>query len=108
MTLYHAATEARRGVLLDNGMPFGDLSVEIRGEQDNYKVCPLSSIGALAVVQSLNELTLRELDARGLRHEVLRNMHLGETGVNYDAWLRDQRTRYARALSHPSPVPPIL
>jgi len=103
-TLYHVARRARRGIHLDNGMPSGDLTVTVEGEHDTYEVCPLSSIGALAVVQSLNELTLRELDRRGVRHCVLRNMHTGETGVNYDEWLADQRRRFARALHRDSPA----
>ena len=101
-TLYHVARRARCGIHLDNGMPFGDLSVTVEGEHDTYEVCPLSSIGALAIVQSLNELTIRELDRRGVRHCVLRNMHTGETHVNYDEWLGDQRRRYARALHDPT------
>jgi uncharacterized phosphosugar-binding protein len=105
-TLYHAVAEAKKGWLLDNGMPCGDLSVTVEGQHDTYHVCPLSSIGALTVVQSLNELTIRELDRRGIRHPVLRNMHLGQTQVNYDEWLLDQRRRYARTLVHPNPVAP--
>jgi uncharacterized phosphosugar-binding protein len=104
-TLFHAIAAASKGWLLDNGMPSGDLSVTVEGQLDSYQVCPLSSIGALALAQSLNELTIRELDHRGVRHPVLRNMHLGQTQVNYDEWLLDQRRRYARALAHPSPVP---
>ena len=90
--------EAERGIFLDNGMPYGDLSVRIQGATGEYDVCPLSSIGALSVVQSLNELTLRELDRRGVAHPVLRNMHVGRTEDNYDSWLRDQRRRYAKAM----------
>lgn len=97
---------ARRGMLLDNAMPVGDLSVTVVGETGTYEVCPLSSIGALTVVQSLNELTVRELDRRGHRHHVLRNMHLNDTVDTYEAWVRDQRERYARALHHPRRVPP--
>lgn len=99
--LTHIVDAAKRGVLLNNGMPFGDLSVTVEGAHDSYAVCPLSSIGALAIVQSLNELTIRELDRRGMNHQVLRNMHTGQTQVNYDEWLRDQRRRYARALHNP-------
>lgn len=100
--LSHVTDAARRAVFLDNGMPYGDLSVEVQGQTGHYAVCPLSSIGALAVVQSLNELTIRELDRRGRPHHVLRNMHLGRTEDNYDAWLRDQRRRYARATHDPA------
>ena len=89
--------------LLDNAMPLGDTSVRVDGTTDTYPICPLSSIGALAVIQSLNELTLRELDRRGVRHHVLRNMHLGDTRDSYAAWMRDQRRRYARALHRPDP-----
>jgi uncharacterized phosphosugar-binding protein len=100
--LTHIIESARAGILLNNGMPYGDLSVHVTGQTGEYDVCPLSSIGALSVIQSLNELTLRELDRRGIAHQVLRNMHTGSTGVNYDAWLRDQRRRYARALHQSS------
>jgi hypothetical protein len=67
----------------------------------------LSNIGALTLVHSLNELTIRELDSRGIRHLVLQNMHLGKTEVNYDEWLTDQRHRYARALSNPDRLLPV-
>ena len=105
-TLYHVAREARLGYHLDNGMPMGDLSQTIEGLTGTYRVCPLSSIGALSVVQCLNELTIRELDRRGYKHTVLQNMHLGQTQVNYDEWLRDQRERYARAIHNPDCVQP--
>jgi hypothetical protein len=88
-------------------MPIGDTSVLVEGETGTYPVCPLSSIGAVSVVQCLNELTIRELDRRGLSHHVLRNMHLKDTRDTYDAWIRDQRTRYARALHNPLAVQPI-
>lgn len=104
--LHHVLAEARHGLLLDNGMPVGDTSVLVEGITGQYPVCPLSSIGALAIVQSLNELTIRELDRRGIRHHVLRNMHLQDTRDTYDAWVRDQRARYARALHHPGALPP--
>jgi hypothetical protein len=39
---------------------------------------------------------------------VLQNMHLGETQVNYDEWLADQRRRYAKALSNPARLTPDL
>ena len=97
-TLYHVAREAKRGFFLDNGMPMGDVTTTVAGPTGTYNVCPLSSIGALAIVQSLNELTIRALDKRGVRHHVLANMHLGQTQNNYDAWLVDQRRRYSRAL----------
>lgn len=104
--LSHVTDAARRAIFLDNAMPLGDLSVRIEGQTGTYEVCPLSSIGALTVVQSLNELTVRELDRRGYAHHVLRNMHLHDTVDTYDAWVRDQRERYARALSHPERVEP--
>jgi uncharacterized phosphosugar-binding protein len=107
-TLYHVIQQARHGYLLDNCMPMGDVSISVEGGQDSYRVCPLSSIGALTLVQSLNELTIRELAARGYRHQVLQNMHLGQTQVNYDSWLADQRRRYARALYNPDSLKPIL
>lgn len=105
-TLYHAAADHPKGVFLDNGMPMGDLSVTVAGQTGEYAICPLSSIGSLTLVQSLNELTLRELDRRGYRHIVLQNMHLGGYGVNYDEWLGDQRKRYSRAMHSDTAVPP--
>lgn len=105
-TLYHVIQEAKIGFLLDNCMPVGDVSVEVAGENGNYSICPLSSLGALTLIHSLNELTLRALDERGCRHPVLQNMHLGATQANYDEWLHDQRTRYARALSNPDRLTP--
>jgi uncharacterized phosphosugar-binding protein len=105
-TLYHVVQAAERGFFLDNSMPMGDLTVQVEGQTGAYQVCPLSSIGALAVVQSLNELTIRELDHRGVAHPVLRNMHLSDTIDSYDLWVRDQRRRYARALSRDDAVPP--
>jgi uncharacterized phosphosugar-binding protein len=106
-TLWHCAREARCGYLLDNGMPMGDLSVTYEGKHDTYKICPLSSVGALTLVHCLNELTIQILDARGIKHQVLRNMHLGGYGVNYDEWLADQRRRYAKALHRPDALPAI-
>jgi uncharacterized phosphosugar-binding protein len=105
-TLYHVATQAERGFLLDNCMPMGDVSITVEGHE-TYRVCPLSNIGALTLVHSLNELTIQELDARGIKHYVLQNMHLGQTQVNYDEWLADQRRRYARALTNPNRLDPI-
>lgn len=99
--LYHVVKQAKRGFLLDNCMPMGDLTVTVEGEQGTYQVCPLSSIGALTIVQSLNELTIRELDRRGVRHHVLQNMHLRDTEDTYEAWIRDQRRRYGKALHNP-------
>ncbi len=99
-TLYHVAAEAKHGFFLDNGMPMGDVTTTVAGQTGTYEVCPLSSIGALSIVQSLNELTIRALDRRGVRHHVLANMHLGQTHDNYNAWLGDQRRRYAHALHH--------
>lgn len=97
-TLYHVTQAAKLGLLLDNCMPLGDLSVTVTGQTATYHICPLSSIGALTIVQSLNELTLRELDRRGIKHHVLRNMHLNDTVDSYELWIRDQRQRYAKAL----------
>lgn len=105
-TLYHVITQAKRGFLLDNCMPMGDVSITVEGSE-TYRICPLSNIGALTLVHSLNELTIQELDARGVKHHVLQNMHLGQTQVNYDEWLRDQRRRYSRALSNPDRLEPI-
>ncbi|MCC7474375.1 MAG: SIS domain-containing protein, partial [Pirellulales bacterium] len=105
-TLYHIAQEHHRGYFLDNGMPFGDLSIAFEGQTGKYAICPLSSIGALALVQSLNELTLRALDRRGHKPVVLQNMHLEGYGVNYDEWLADQRRRYSRATYNEHRVKP--
>lgn len=103
-TFWHIHAEAAGAPvhLIDNGMPLGDTSVTVVGSTDTYPICPLSSVAALSVIQSLNELTLRELDRRGVRHHVLRNMHLGDTRDTYAAWLHDQRRRYARALHRAS------
>lgn len=106
-TFWHIAEEGGDCVqLLDNAMPLGDTTVVVNGKTGAYPVCPLSSVGAVAVIQCLNELTIRELDHRGVRHHVLRNMHLNDTRESYDGWLRDQRWRYARALHHPAPLAP--
>ncbi len=102
--LYHVIQESKNGFLLDNCMPYGDLSVSIEGQTGDYRVCPLSSIGALTLVQSLNELTIREMDRRGVRHHVLRNMHLDDTENSYELWVRDQRRRYARTLDNTQPA----
>jgi uncharacterized phosphosugar-binding protein len=105
-TLWHVAKEHARGYFLNNCMPMGDLSTNVEGQTGKYVVCPLSSIGSLTLVQSLNELTLKELDRRGYKHFVLQNMHLGGYGVNYDEWLGDQRRRYAKAMHNPNAVKP--
>lgn len=96
--LWHIIEQAENGYFLDNAMPVGDLSIEFDGIAGQHKVCPLSSIGALTIVQSLNELTIQALDEAGIDHFVLKNMHLNNTAVNYDSWLRDQRKRYARSI----------
>lgn len=103
-TLWQVAQEARLGCFLDNGMPMGDVSVSVEGETGTYRVCPLSSLGAISLVQCLNELTIRELDQRGVKHPVLQNMHLQDTRATYDEWLRDQRRRFARTMSRPEDV----
>lgn len=100
--LHNIIEDSERGMLLDNCMPMGDLTTTVAGQTGTYQVCPLSSIGALTIVQSLNELTIRELDRRGIAHHVLRNMHLNDTVDSYDLWVRDQRRRYARTLNNPS------
>jgi uncharacterized phosphosugar-binding protein len=105
-TLYHVVKEAQHGYFLDNAMPMGDVTTTVSGETGTYKVCPLSSIGALTIIQSLNELTIGALDRRGMKHPVLANMHLGQTQDNYDTWLADQRRRYARALHNPDRIEP--
>ncbi len=105
--LHHVIAQAENGYFIDNGMPMGDVSVEVNGQTGIYNVCPLSSIGALAVVQSLNELTIKELDRRGIQHHVLRNMHLKDTRDTYRQWIRDQRKRYSLALNNPDGVKPV-
>lgn len=104
--LIHVIESAENGVFIDNSMPYGDLSVTVDGKLDTYQVCPLSSIGALSVVQSLNELTIRELDKRGYHHQVLRNMHISNTADNYNEWLDDQHRRYSRVLYNPNSIKP--
>jgi uncharacterized phosphosugar-binding protein len=98
--LYHVVKQAEKGYLVDNCMSAGDVSVTVEGREQEYKVCPLSSIGALTVAHSLNELTIRELVRRGHKHLVLQNMHLGQTQVKYEEGLANQRRRYAKALSN--------
>jgi uncharacterized phosphosugar-binding protein len=108
LNLWHVIQNAQKGFFIDNGMPVGDLSTEVAGlNGHSYKICPLSSIGALTVVQSLNELTLQALVERGVDHFVLQNMHLNDTEVNYDSWLRDQRKRYANATHSKNAVTPL-
>lgn len=104
--LWHVIQEAEKGYFIDNGMPMGDVSISIDGQTGKYNICPLSSIGALSIVQSLNELTIRELDSRNIPHFVLQNMHLKNTENNYEAWLRDQRKRYAKAMYNKERVTP--
>ena len=106
MNLWHIIEKAEKGYFIDNGMPVGDLSIDVKSDKHHYKICPLSSIGALTIVQSLNELTLQALIERGVEHFVLQNMHLNETEVNYEVWLRDQRKRYARATHNTAAVVP--
>jgi len=105
--LIHVLEENPNGYFIDNSMPYGDLSVKIEGKMDTYHVCPLSTVGAISVAQSLNELTVRELDSRGVKHHVLRNMHIADTTDNYDEWLDDQRKRYALGTYNPNRVEPI-
>lgn len=107
-TLFHVVEEAKRGYLLDNCMPMGDVSITVDSGKDTYRVCPLSSIGALTLIHSLNEMTIRVLSERGIQHQVLQNMHLNSTHVNYDGWLSDQRHRYARAFANPARLSPAL
>lgn len=107
-TLYQVVKQAERGYLINNCMPVGDVSITVEGKGYSYSVCPLSSIGALTVVHALNELTITELVHRDHKHCVLQNMHLGQTQVNYDEWFRDQRRRYAKALSNPARLIPNL
>lgn len=106
--LIHVIEDSKNGFFIDNSMPYGDLSVTVEGKLDTYQVCPLSSIGALSVVQSLNELTIRELDSRGYHHHVLRNMHISNTADNYNEWLYDQHKRYSRVLYNPNRVKPQM
>jgi uncharacterized phosphosugar-binding protein len=105
--LHQVVARARIGILIDNGMPLGDTTIVVEGQTGNYPICPLSSVASISIVQCLNELTVRELDSRGVAHHVLRNMHLTDTHDSYDQWIRDQRARYARALHNPNAVRPI-
>jgi len=105
--LWHIVQQASTGIFIDNGMPVGDLSINLECNCGQYKIGPLSSIGALTILQSLNELTLQALDARGIEHFVLKNMHLNNTEVNYDSWLRDQRKRYAKAIQNDDALAPV-
>ncbi|BDD01199.1 sugar isomerase domain-containing protein [Persicobacter psychrovividus] len=107
MNLSDVTDQAENAIFIDNSMPYGDLSVTVDGDLDQYQVCPLSSIGALSVIQSLNEMTIRTLDQRGYHHHVLRNMHINNTADNYDEWTADQRKRYARAMYNPEAVKPV-
>ncbi|TWF40364.1 putative phosphosugar-binding protein [Chitinophaga polysaccharea] len=106
MNLWHIIEKTERGFFIDNGMPVGDLSTDVKSSTQQYRICPLSSVGALTVVQSLNELTLQLLVERGVEHFVLQNMHLNSTGENYEAWLRDQRRRYAKATYNEAALTP--
>ncbi|WP_126246178.1 SIS domain-containing protein [Chitinophaga rhizosphaerae] len=108
MNLWFVIEKAEKGYFIDNAMPVGDLSTEVVAENHTYRICPLSSIGALTVVQSLNELTLQELTDRKVEHFVLQNMHLNDTEVNYDSWLRDQRKRYAKATNNEHAIAPLI
>ncbi|MFB2832329.1 SIS domain-containing protein [Aeromonas jandaei] len=90
--------QTKHGYIINNGMPMGDLSIDVHGMTGDYQLCPLSSIGALSITQSLNELTLKVLDGRGVKPMILQNMHLGGYGVNYDEWIMDQRARYAQTI----------
>ena len=88
-------------------MPVGDTTILVEGQTGIYPICPLSSIAGISIVQCLNELTLRELDRRGIAHHVLRNMHLNDTHDTYDLWIRDQRTRYSKAIHNPDTLMPM-
>jgi uncharacterized phosphosugar-binding protein len=104
--LSHIADARANTYFLDNAMPMGDVTTLVESAHGTYPVCPLSTLGAVTLVQSLNELTIRELSRRGVQHHVLRNMHLSDTRNSYDDWLRDQRQRYAKALHNPERVEP--
>jgi len=106
--LIHVIEANSNGFFIDNCMPVGDLSVEVAGQTGTYNVCPLSTVGAISVTQCLNELTIKELDRRGVKHYVLRNMHIANTSDNYDEWLNDQRKRYSLARYNPNKVTPVL
>lgn len=106
--LIHVIEANSNGYFIDNCMPMGDLSVEVQGQTGTYNVCPLSTVGAISVIQCLNELTIKELDARGVKHHVLRNMHIANTSDNYDEWLNDERKRYSLARYNPNKVIPVL
>lgn len=104
--LPQVVARAAHGVLIDNGMPVGDTTIVVEGGTDRYPICPLSSVAGLTVVQCLNELTVRELDRRGVAVHVLRNMHVRNTTDSFELWIRDQRARYARTLQNPAALAP--
>lgn len=108
MNLWHIVEQAEQGYFIDNAMPVADLSTEVKNDTHQYKICPLSSIGALTVVQSLNELTLQALTERKVDHFVLQNMHLNDTEANYEGWLRDQRKRYSKATHNEKALKPQI
>ena len=97
--VWHVVNGAKKGVFLDNCMPMGDVSVHLDGKTGTYDICPVSTLGAVTLVQSLNELTLRILDERGYTHRVVQNMHLADTQDSLDRWIRDNRERYSRTLT---------
>ena len=85
-------------------MPMGGVTIRVPSGDDAYPFSPLPTVGAVALVQSSNGLTIRELALRGAAHHVLRNMRLADTR---DTDVRDKRARLARAIRHRKPVQPV-
>ena len=50
---------------------------------------------------------VKELNKRGNRHHMLRNMQITDSTDKYDGWLVDQQKRYALAIYKPNGVLPI-
>ena len=96
-------------VTIDNCSPAGDASVDIAGVP--YKVGPTSSIGAIAVVNSLKARTAELLAERGVTPVVLTSPHFtgsdeGERQLErvYDEYFRRVRQVYDADGAIPVPV----
>jgi uncharacterized phosphosugar-binding protein len=86
-------------IAIDNGSPAGDAVVEIPGLR--YRVGPVSSIGAIAVVNALKSATAEKLVARGVLPVVLTSPHFvgsaeGEEQLErvYEEYFRRVRRAY--------------
>jgi uncharacterized phosphosugar-binding protein len=96
-------------ITIDNASPPGDAAVDIAGVP--YKVGPVSSIGAIAVVNALKARTAELLVARGVVPVVLTSPHfVGDAGGEeqlervYDEYFRRVKRAYDAegALSVPA------